>query len=73
MEISMKKYIKPLMIVAAMSTAFSAMAIQKDITATCGFDSDVVLLHDGQVCFFSCFINPVEIAEFIFLAVILSE
>lgn len=37
----MKKYIKPLMIVAAMSTAFSAMAIQKDITVNANVDSQL--------------------------------
>ena len=37
----MKKYIKPLMIVAAMFTAFSAMAIQKDITVNANVDSQL--------------------------------
>ncbi len=37
----MRKYFKPLMIVAAMTTSVSALAIQKDITvnASAGYDS----------------------------------
>ena len=37
----MKKLIKPLLIVAAMSTAFSALAIQKDITVNASVDSQL--------------------------------
>ena len=35
----MRNYIKPLMIVAAMASSFSALAIQKDITVNASVDS----------------------------------
>jgi hypothetical protein len=41
MEISMRKYFKPLMIVAAMTTSVSALAIQKDITVNASVDSQL--------------------------------
>lgn len=37
----MRKYIKPLMIVAAMASSFSALAIQKDITVNASVDSQL--------------------------------
>ena len=37
----MRNYIKPLMIVAAMASSFSALAIQKDITVNASVDSQL--------------------------------
>lgn len=37
----MRKYFKPLMIVAAMTTSVSALAIQKDITVNASVDSQL--------------------------------
>ena len=37
----MRKYIKPLMIVAAIASSFSALAIQKDITVNASVDSQL--------------------------------
>jgi hypothetical protein len=41
MEISMRHSIKPLLIVAAMASSFSALAIQKDITVNASVDSQL--------------------------------
>ena len=44
----MRNYIKPLMIVAAMASSFSALAIQKDITVNASVDSQLDMTQAGN-------------------------
>lgn len=47
----MRNYIKPLLIVAAMTTSVSALAIQKDITVNANVDSQLDMTQaDNTPC-----------------------